>query len=247
MRKSIRRFAGIVSQTLPISDPVYEFGSYQVLGDEEIANIRPFFEPFEYHGCDILMGPGVDEIMDIQDIDLDDETVGTVLCFETLEHVERPWVAMQEVYRVLKPGGMVVVSAPMNLLIHAFPSDYWRFTTQGIRTLLSPFPSTWVGYAGVRDFPHTVLGIGFKGEPPALDDFVVQYKHWQSHQSFFDVAIQFLPVGVVPPLRWASRKIKHLLKPSATRTDPYLHIEGLISSNSEADNQPHPQSSEENE
>ena len=112
MRKSIRRFAEIVSRTLPVLDPVYEFGSFQVSGNENVGNIRPFFQQFEYHGCDIVLGPGVDEIMDIQHIELPDETVGTVLCFETLEHVERPWVAMQEVYRVLKPGGMAVVSAP---------------------------------------------------------------------------------------------------------------------------------------
>ena len=125
----------------------------------------------------------------------------------------------------------------MNLLIHAFPSDYWRFTTQGIRVLLAPFSSAWVGYAGVRDFPHTVLGIGFKGETPAMDDFVLQYKYWQSHQSFFDAAIQFLPVGVVPPLRKMSRTIKHLIKPSVPRSDPYLHIEGLGSTPSGPDNE----------
>ena len=226
MRKAVRRFAEVVSQTLPIMEPIYEFGACQVPGSEKVADIRSLFKQREYYGCDIAEGAGVDRIMDIQDIHLPDETVGAVLCFETLEHVQHPWIAMQEVHRILKPGGMVVLSVPMNLLLHAYPADYWRFTTQGVRILLTPFENSWVGYGGVRDFPHTVVGIGFKGASPEMADFVQGYRYWQSHQPLSDVITQFLPVGLIPPFRWASRVVKRLIRPSLINPDLYRDLEG---------------------
>ncbi|MFQ5937729.1 MAG: hypothetical protein ACE5LB_15100, partial [Acidiferrobacterales bacterium] len=59
------------------------------------------------------------------------------------EHVQSPFVAVQEAGRVLKPGGVALLASVMNFPIHSFPSDYWRFTHEGVRKLFPEldFPS----------------------------------------------------------------------------------------------------------
>jgi SAM-dependent methyltransferase len=184
MRESIRELAGIIAETLPVAEPIYEFGALQVLHYGKYADLRPFFPGKQYVGCDMREGPGVDKVLDLHKIDLPDETAGTVLAFDTLEHVEYPHKAMAEVHRVVKPGGMAVISSVMNFPIHGHPSDYWRFTPEAFRSLLKPFDYCYVESAGEEDFPHTVIGIGFKGEGRPTDEFVRRIADWKRRWFF---------------------------------------------------------------
>lgn len=161
MRQLIKEFVKIIADTLPISEPLYEFGSLQVQGQEGFANLRPFFPDKEYVGCDMQAGPGVDRVLNLHNIDLPSETVGTVLILDTLEHVEFVRKATEEAYRILKPEGVLVISSQMDCPIHSYPNDYWRFTPQAFTSLLRPFSSCFVDFAGDEWFPHTVVGIGF--------------------------------------------------------------------------------------
>ena len=175
----------LVSQTLPILEPVYEFGAWQ--SQPDLSDMRPFFAGKKYIGCDIRQGPGVDQIMDLHDTGLLSESVGTVLLLETLEHVQFPMKAVDEVYRILKPNGIVVMSSVMNYPIHD-AHDYWRFTPEGFVTLLKHFPLHFVEFAGDPSFPAAVVGIGVKGPlPPAIaDDFKKRIAEWK--QSWNDDA-----------------------------------------------------------
>ncbi len=64
------------------------------------------------------------------------ETYDTALCLEVLEHVPDPFAAMREIYRVLKPGGRLVLSVPHLSRLHDEPHDYYRYTRYGVRRLL---------------------------------------------------------------------------------------------------------------
>jgi SAM-dependent methyltransferase len=166
MRPSIKHFVKICSETLPILEPIYEFGSMQPVGQEGFADLRPYFAEKEYVGCDLGPGTGVDRVMDLQDTGLPPESVGTTLCCDTLEHVEYPRKALSEMHRILKPGGTCIITSVMNYRIHAAPHDYWRFTPEGFRSLLSSFPSVYVDWNGSRENPHTVVGVGMKMSYP---------------------------------------------------------------------------------
>jgi len=181
MRESIKEFVKIVADTLPIFEPIYEFGSLQVPGQEGIADLRPFFAGKKYVGCDMQEGPGVDRVLNLHNIDLPSEAVGTVLILDTLEHVELVRKAVEEAYRILKPDGILVISSVMKFPIHNFPYDYWRFTPEGFKSLLKPFKSSFVDFAGDEKFPHTVVGIGFKGSvsKDKIEDFEEKVKYWK--------------------------------------------------------------------
>ncbi len=163
MRELIKEFLKIVSETASIKEPIVEFGSLQVQGQEGYADLRSFFRGKKYIGADIQKGRGVDQILNLHNIDLRSESVGTVLIMDTLEHVEFPRKAIDEVYRILKPNGILVVSSVMNFPIHDYPHDYWRFTPEGFKSLMKIFPCFLVDFAGNKKCPHTVIGIGFKG------------------------------------------------------------------------------------
>lgn len=58
-----------------------------------------------------------------------------VICTEVLEHTLKPFKAVAEIRRLLKPGGLALVSVPFNFRIHGPLPDCWRFTEYGLRSL----------------------------------------------------------------------------------------------------------------
>jgi len=58
---------------------------------------------------------------------------------QVLEHVEKPWVAVEEIFRVLKPGGISIATGPFMVGYHPSPNDYFRYTPDGWRSLFSKF------------------------------------------------------------------------------------------------------------
>lgn len=217
MRESIRQLVKIVSETIPIEEPVYEFGALQLQGFEEFADLRTFFKGKLYVGCDMREGRGVDKVLNLHSIDVPDESVGTVISCDTLEHVEFPHRALLEIHRILKPGGMVFLSTVLDFRIHDSPADYWRFTPDGMRSLLKPFSFVFVGSAGRESFPHTIVGIGVKASNSAnlsLSKFLPRFEEWKKvwknpkGKSWKDTAYLFVP----PILLHLDRRILRLMK-----------------------------------
>lgn len=186
MRKSLWKYINIVVDTLPIVEPIYEFGSYQIEGVAQDIDLRPLFTGKTFVGCDMRAGPGVDKVLNLHAIDLPDNTAGTVFLMDTLEHVEYPHQAVSEVFRILKPGGLLVMSSVLDYFIHETPNDYWRFTPDAFRSLLKPFRQTHVGWYGPDYFPQTIVGIGIKDAELPLADFEQRYAQWNkkfTHQA----------------------------------------------------------------
>ena len=67
-----------------------------------------------------------------------DNTFDFVLCTEVLEHTIQPFDAIKEIYRILKPGGILFLSVPCNFRIHGPLPDNLRFTQYGIQKALLP-------------------------------------------------------------------------------------------------------------
>lgn len=183
MRGNVRAFVRTAAESFSLRGPIFEFGSFQVEGQEAAADLRPFFPGYDYVGCDLRFGPGVDRVEDLANLSLADNSVPTIICVETLEHVFEARKAVAEMVRVLKPGGMMLVAAPLDFHIHDHPSDYWRLTPSCLERLLAPLDGVLVGWQGSDKFPHTVFAIGCKAPVEAnfvrgANQFIASFQNW---------------------------------------------------------------------
>lgn len=70
-------------------------------------------------------------------LDCDADSADIVLSSQVLEHVDNPTLYLQESHRVLKSGGMLILSTHGVWRYHPDPVDYWRWTGPGLRKVLS--------------------------------------------------------------------------------------------------------------
>ena len=80
-----------------------------------------------------------DLVMSVSEMKFKDNKFDIIFILEVLEHVDKPFEASSELFRVLKPGGTLLLSTPFTFGIHDAPYDYWRFTKYGLKNLFSRF------------------------------------------------------------------------------------------------------------
>lgn len=135
---------------------------------------------------------------DAANIPLADNTFGAAICAELLEHVRNPQLVLAEVYRVLGPGGIVLITVPFLYRIHGDPYDFGRYTDHYWQTLLQEL-----------GFTQVVIerqGLFFS----VLADFGRQY---------LDTVGLPRPFG--PPARWLMRKLTRW----ALRYEENIHVQ----------------------
>lgn len=106
-------------------------------------------------GVDAVHGPGVDVVADLEqgaNIGMFDH----VDCVSVLEHARRPWLLAATIERLLVAGGTLYLQVPFLWWLHAYPSDYWRFTVEAIRSI---FPA--IEWHGLK-YAHQQLADGGK-------------------------------------------------------------------------------------
>jgi SAM-dependent methyltransferase len=173
MNRFIHGMARAVAETFDLPSPILEIGSYQVAGQESIANLRSLFPGKPFVGIDIRPGLGVDQVADVEELPLESQSIGTAIALNTFEHVPRFWRGFEELYRVLRPDGALLVSCPFYFRIHNFPSDYWRFTPDALGVLLESYPSKILGWHGPSKRPANVWALALREGRPAItrDEF----------------------------------------------------------------------------
>jgi SAM-dependent methyltransferase len=169
MRPIVHDFIADVAEHVDLAEPIVEIGSRPATGQEQGPLLRDIFAGRVFIGCDLFDGPNVDRIEDVHRLSFRDGSVGTVVSVDTLEHVTDPLRAVEEMHRVLQPGGVCAIASVMFFHIHEHPWDYWRFTPEGLGLLLAPFATREVVSHGHPLLPETVMGVGIKGDHAPLD------------------------------------------------------------------------------
>ncbi|MEW6102534.1 MAG: class I SAM-dependent methyltransferase [bacterium] len=147
----------------------------------------------------------LDVIADIENLPFLNNSLDTVICMQVLEHIKKPWRGLEEIYRVIKPEGYVIVSVPHIFYIHGEPEDYFRFTKYGISFLMKE--------AGF-DVSSIEVSNGFVG-------FIV---------SFFQVILLSLCFNI-PIIYTIVKRINQIITILAYRIDELFGKNGLLATN----------------
>ena len=122
------------------SGPFLEIGARRY---NDVPDLRSLFPGDEWRGADLTAGEGVDTVVDLTlDFDDVDAALGgkrfkTIFCLSVLEHCDQPFAMAQNITRLLDRDGLLYVSVPFAWKHHGFPSDYWRFTAEGVEKLFA--------------------------------------------------------------------------------------------------------------
>lgn len=138
-REHITRFIQRIGEKLSTQP-----GIVLEIGPQDRSVVRESFTSYIHETFDIVDTYGPTHVGDItkHNAIIPDETYDCVVCMEVLEHTLDPFAAIRELRRILKHGGYLLVSAPLNWRIHGPIPDCWRFTEHGFKVLLRDFDIT---------------------------------------------------------------------------------------------------------
>ena len=160
-----------------VREPIFEIGSHQLReGGNPYQDLRPLFPGKKYIGSDFASGPGVDCVADATKLGVKRGSIGTAIMVSTIEHIFRVFDAFDEVGAALSEQGSFIVTSHMDCGIHAYPSDYWRFTPEAFARLLDDFPAKIVGYQGLSYNPFVVFAVAFKTIPKNFDELSTRFR-----------------------------------------------------------------------
>jgi SAM-dependent methyltransferase len=86
---------------------------------------------------DIFKGTNIDYVCNAEKIPIKKNSVDLIITQETFEHISKPKKALKECYRILKTGGRIYFQVPFIIGYHPGPTDFYRFTREGIIAFLS--------------------------------------------------------------------------------------------------------------
>jgi len=117
---------------------VLDVGSYDYNGTYKKIFMEEVGDHFVYCGMDIEPGPNVDIVCrdPYKWPEVADNMFDLVISGQCLEHVPMPWIWIEEISRVCKDGGLVVIIAPWRAPYHKAPGDCWRILPDGAAALL---------------------------------------------------------------------------------------------------------------
>jgi SAM-dependent methyltransferase len=172
----------------PIAEAVLDFASGLPAGSRVLdvgageAPYRALFGHCEYLTVD-WVGSMYETSPDItataEGIPVDDANFDAVVLTEVLEHVPDPVAALREQWRILKPGGRILVTVPFVWHLHELPNDYARYAPAALErfaaeagfedTVVSARGNYFTALAQLMDNARGLIGAADDGLNPDRD------------------------------------------------------------------------------
>ena len=76
---------------------------------------------------------------DVMALPFEDNSIDSVLLTQVLEHLDTPYKALDEIYRVMKPNAILILSVPFIYQAHATPFDYFRYSEYGLKKIAKDY------------------------------------------------------------------------------------------------------------
>jgi len=102
------------------------------IGGGDGSRYKGLFKTHQYISVDIDQDSKPTIVASADNLPFESESVDTILSSQMLEHVVNPQRCLDEMYRVLKVGGVCIITVPFFNEEHSEPIDYYRFTRYGI-------------------------------------------------------------------------------------------------------------------
>jgi SAM-dependent methyltransferase len=108
---------------------------------KRLSTFREILASVHYYCLDLLHAPDLDVVGNLLCLPFATEVAGGVICNSVLEHVYEPQLAVREIYRVLKPGGVAFLYVPFLYPYHGSREepDCYRFTRDGLLYMFRDF------------------------------------------------------------------------------------------------------------
>jgi len=107
----------------------------------------PFIKHSKYLRLDISNKNHPDIVCDLHKIEWQDNYFDTIIATEVLEHLYDPRQALDEILRIMKPGGKLFITTRFIYKYHPDPKDFYRYTKDSLAYLLKKF-------SNVKIYPH---------------------------------------------------------------------------------------------
>ena len=163
MLKTIKpRVESLIGESVVFPDIEEELGSYKAYFQGNVLNAGAGSRDLStlvngrLYNQDIFADKHIDFVSPIDKIPVEDSFFDAIICNAVLEHVENPVEVVEELYRVLKSGGYLYLCIPFMQPEHKVPTDYQRYTIDGIQKLVSDRGFTIEKVEGLHTVYHTL-------------------------------------------------------------------------------------------
>lgn len=148
-------------------------------------NYKLFNSKYEYFGLEIKNPDNVKNVI-IEDICNKDFTdkynnyFDVIYSNNVFEHLKRPWVAAENILKMLKRGGIVVTITQFAIRYHECPADYFRYSHIGLNSLFEECGKVKILESGydISGRRNNWQGLGGENDIVPIDKFGAWRENW---------------------------------------------------------------------